>query len=53
MHKTVLTWFDNLPMSTNLLGFNYYQEKNTKSDSTAKQQGKKSNVGHTWHNFVE
>ena len=53
MHKTVLTWFDNLPMSTKLQGFNYYQEKNTKSDSTAKQQGKKSNVGHTWHNFVE
>ena len=34
MHKTVLTWFDNLPMSIELQGFNYYQVKNTKSGST-------------------
>ena len=47
MYKTVLTWFNNLPVSTELQGFNYYQRKNTKSGSTVKQQGKKSNARHT------
>ena len=27
MHKTVFTWFGNLPMSTELQGFHYYQGK--------------------------
>ena len=45
MHKTVLTWFDNLPISTELQRFNYYQGKNTKSGSTAKQQGKREMMG--------
>ena len=27
MHKTVFTWFDNLPTSTELQGFHYYQGK--------------------------
>ena len=29
MHKTVFTWFNNLPISTELQGFHYYQEKYT------------------------
>ena len=28
-HKTIFTWFGNLPTSTELQGFHYYQEKNT------------------------
>ena len=27
MHKTIFTWFGNLPMSTELQGFHYYQER--------------------------
>ena len=27
MHKTIFTWFDNLPTSTELQGFHYYQGK--------------------------
>ena len=27
MHKTIFTWFSNLPTSTELQGFHYYQEK--------------------------
>ena len=27
MHKTVFTWFGNLPTSTELQGFHYYQGK--------------------------
>ena len=27
MHKTIFTWFGNLPTSTELQGFHYYQEK--------------------------
>ena len=27
MHKILFTWFDNLPTSTKLQGFHYYQEK--------------------------
>ena len=27
MHKTIFTWFGNLPTSTKLLGFHYYQGK--------------------------
>ena len=30
MHKTIFTWFGNLPTSTKLQRFYYYQEKNTK-----------------------
>ena len=26
-HKTIFTWFDNLPTSTKLQGFHYYQER--------------------------
>ena len=26
-HKTIFTWFDNLPTSTELQGFHYYQGK--------------------------
>ena len=29
MHKTIFTWFDNLPTSTELQGFHYYSGKNT------------------------
>ena len=29
-YKTVFTWFGNLPTSTELQGFHYYQGKNTK-----------------------
>ena len=25
MHKTVFTWFDNLPTSTELKGYHYYK----------------------------
>ena len=33
-HKIVFTWFGNLPMSTELQGFHYYQgQKNTKCSS--------------------
>ena len=27
MHKTIFTWFGNLPTSTELQGFHYYQER--------------------------
>ena len=27
MHKTIFTWFDNLPTFTELQGFHYYQEE--------------------------
>ena len=33
-HKTVFTWFGNLPMSTELQGFHYFQGKNTECGST-------------------
>ena len=32
MHKKIFTWFDNLPTSTELQRFHYYQGKNTKCD---------------------
>ena len=30
MHKTIFTWFGNLPTSTKLQGFHYYQGKKYK-----------------------
>ena len=33
-HKTVFTWFGNLPTSIELQGFHYYQGKNTEYGST-------------------